>query len=389
MSYIVEIVFLGTGTSGCVPNIYCLTAENPTCQVCLSTERPVHASSLWKECKNKRRNTSIIVRYWCASKKKVCNIVVDCGKTFYTSALQWMVKYKLREITGCFLTHGHADAMFGLDDLRQWTIGGAERAVQPCVDIYLCNETYNAVRTTFPYLVDRSMATGGGDVPSLRYHQFDSNKASFDVHGGFKVVPLPVNHGFYSSGEPYMSNGFRFGSVVYISDVSFIPTTTLQKMHGCDVLILDGLGALPHASHFSIAQSLLVGLVHQPLICPRLVLLTDFCHSVDHDALERELQRFKAHLEVELDVNRRTRLEWNGKYVKFSRSDAELLHRVLYTRDSSSVPLKIPTMRPAWDGMRAAFAYNDAMHELPGWNCSVSNIPSTSDLPEILVSESF
>lgn len=52
-----------------------------------------------------------------------------------------------------------ADAYYGLDDLREWCFR------QNCViPVYLNQETYDTVAASFPYLVDRKKASGGGDV---------------------------------------------------------------------------------------------------------------------------------------------------------------------------------------------------------------------------------
>lgn len=52
-----------------------------------------------------------------------------------------------------------ADAYYGLDDLREWCFR------QECIiPVYLNRETYETVATSFPYLVDRKKASGGGDV---------------------------------------------------------------------------------------------------------------------------------------------------------------------------------------------------------------------------------
>ena len=58
------------------------------------------------------------------------------------------------------MTHGHADACYGMDGLRQWTLGGA---VQKSIDIYLNDETMEVVQRTFPFLVDVRFATGKTD----------------------------------------------------------------------------------------------------------------------------------------------------------------------------------------------------------------------------------
>lgn len=47
----------------------------------------------------------------------------------------------------------------------------------------------DVVATTFPYMVDASRATGGGDVPSFNYHIIEHDK-DFEVEG-VKFTPLP------------------------------------------------------------------------------------------------------------------------------------------------------------------------------------------------------
>ena len=53
----------------------------------------------------------------------------------------------LGKIDGLLLTHGHADAMYGLDDLRSWTM----RSIQDCIDVYTNQDTFNVVCSVFPY----------------------------------------------------------------------------------------------------------------------------------------------------------------------------------------------------------------------------------------------
>jgi len=120
-----DLIFLGTGTSGSVPNISCLTAppEEDPCRTCLSTLTPEGK-------KNIRRNTSAIVRVDGADGKKVYvanfgshrfrrgliivylhlrTILIDAGKNLQAAALEWFPKYGLRRIDAVLLTHGHAD----------------------------------------------------------------------------------------------------------------------------------------------------------------------------------------------------------------------------------------------------------------------------------------
>ena len=122
-----EAIFLGTGTSGSVPNVSCLTAppHEEQCQTCRSTLTPEGS-------KNKRRNTSAVVRVDCVGGRKTYvassgswitfirrliiiyphllrTILIDAGKNFQAAALDWFPKYGLRRIDAVLLTHGHAD----------------------------------------------------------------------------------------------------------------------------------------------------------------------------------------------------------------------------------------------------------------------------------------
>jgi phosphoribosyl 1,2-cyclic phosphodiesterase len=104
-------------------------------------------------------------------------------------------------------------------------------------------------------MVDSKRATGGGDIPSFKWHPFDpANSFSVPSCGGIQVTPLPVEHGMYfSQGPPkaYMCMGFRVGDLSYISDASRVPEDTKAKIQGSKILILDALRETPHASHFS------------------------------------------------------------------------------------------------------------------------------------------
>jgi glyoxylase-like metal-dependent hydrolase (beta-lactamase superfamily II) len=48
--------------------------------------------------------------------------LIDCGKTFREVVLKVFPKYGLKEIGALLLTHGHADAILGMDDLRDLQI---------------------------------------------------------------------------------------------------------------------------------------------------------------------------------------------------------------------------------------------------------------------------
>lgn len=177
-----SLIFLGTGTSSQVPAVGCLTDPDSRCSVC--------PSALHRETqKNRRRNTSAILTL---SNGK--NVMIDCGKSFFEMALQIWPRARLRKIDALLLTHAHADAMLGLDDLRGWTLG---RFIQDSIQIYCSQTTYDAVKAMFPYMIDSDKATGGGDIPAFDWHVIDEDKEFWVESCGISVQALKVEHGRY------------------------------------------------------------------------------------------------------------------------------------------------------------------------------------------------
>lgn len=84
--------------------------QNPiTCQVC--------ADAFHMDSKNKRCNPSALLRH------DGVNILIDCGKSFRPAMLRVLRHHRIERIDAVLLTHAHADAAFGLDDLREWLLG--------------------------------------------------------------------------------------------------------------------------------------------------------------------------------------------------------------------------------------------------------------------------
>ncbi|TIB74407.1 hypothetical protein E3Q22_04188 [Wallemia mellicola] len=142
-----ELMLLGTGTSSAVPILPCVTDPEQKCKTCLSDAK-----------EDERGNTSAIVQVR-ANDGNMKTILIDC------------------------------DAMYGLDDLRAWTM----RSIQDCIDVYTNEDTYQTVCNVFPYMVDSSKASGGGDVPSFRWHIITPGE-QFDV-AGVPVIAADVEHG--------------------------------------------------------------------------------------------------------------------------------------------------------------------------------------------------
>ncbi|KAH9835841.1 beta-lactamase-like protein [Rhodofomes roseus] len=315
----VELIFMGTGTSSCVPHVDCLTRppEAVPCRTCLSTLTPEGK-------KNARRNTSAVVRMRGAHSENV-TILIDCGKSFQSAAVDWFPKYGLRRIDAVLITHAHADAMNGLDDLRGWTL---RAAIQPHIDLYVSMNTFKEVQRAFPYLISKEYASGGGDVPEFKWHIIEEG-VPFEIGDtGIQITPFAVQHGriftppppvempitphsmspastaasspnvpgtpihtadlpaspLTDAIQPYLCLGFMIqDAITYISDVSYIPehVWTMFESRGKvpPVFVLDCLRILSHTSHYGIEDSVRTA---RRMKAKRTYLL-GFSHDLQHD----------------------------------------------------------------------------------------------------------
>ncbi len=263
-----RFVFLGTGTSERVPRVTCLSKQPPDCAVCLDSRRPGS--------KNRRRNTSLLVQAEGHYGSRV-NIVIDAGKSFYEACLDWFPEFGVTKLDAVVLTHAHADAVAGLDDLRDWTM--STRSSMP---LYVRSEDLPMLSKTHFYLLDPSIKMSGGGV--ARLDVVEVGDEPFDVLG-VRFVPLPVEHG-----HGFSTNGYRIGDVCYIPDVSAIPESTETLMDGCEVLVLDALRpGRTHGSHLTLEEAVDVARHLRP---PR-TLLTDMAHDIGHEPVNAELAKLK------------------------------------------------------------------------------------------------
>uniref|UniRef100_A0A0D9VWS6 Metallo-beta-lactamase domain-containing protein n=1 Tax=Leersia perrieri TaxID=77586 RepID=A0A0D9VWS6_9ORYZ len=217
-----------------------------------------------------RCNTSLLIDY-CDDDGTHKYIIIDVGKTFREQVLRWFVHHKIPWVDSIILTHEHADAVLGLDDV--WMVQPKGCSNDVCqVPIFLTQFSMDSVASRFPYLVKHKVDEGDeiSQVAHLDWRIIEDDIDKPFVSSGLEFVPLPVMHGV-----GYVCLGFLFGRkarVAYLSDVSrFLPETeyAISKSGGgqLDLLILEANTlhgeTLDAVKRISPKRALLIGMRHE------------------------------------------------------------------------------------------------------------------------------
>ena len=243
-----EIIFLGTGTSQGVPMIGC------KCAVCTSSDP-----------RNRRTRASIHVVM------DGLHIQVDAAPEIRMQC----IREDIDELDVFILTHGHADHVTGMDDLRRFCdLHGGE-----ALTVYSTDEGLGRVLSVFPYAIaERPIAKGYAAFklqlmpPELELRQ-GTIRATLLPHGGVNTLGLIFTE---------RSSGKKFA---YYTDCKQLTPEAVALARGADGVVLDGLRATPHPSHMSIPEAIAAA---QEIGAPQ-TWLTHLTHMNDHGPSEAEL----------------------------------------------------------------------------------------------------
>lgn len=226
-----KLTFLGTGTSQGVPVIGC------NCSVCKS-----------EDFRDRRFRTSVLVE------SKTTSVVIDTGPDFRMQ----MLNCNQQQLDAVIFTHEHKDHVAGFDDIRAFNFKSKKD-----MEVFCSERVLTALKREFHYIFNDNKYPG---VPRANVNLIDKN-SQFKI-GDIDFKTLEVIH--YKL--PVFS--YRINDLVYITDANFINTNELEKVKGCNILIVNALRKEKHLSHFNLEEALELA----EIVKPEKVFLTHISH---------------------------------------------------------------------------------------------------------------
>jgi phosphoribosyl 1,2-cyclic phosphate phosphodiesterase len=236
------LTLLGTGTSFGVPQIGC------RCPACTSTDP-----------RDRRNRTSALIE----SRGK--RLLIDTPPEL---RLQ-LVAAGVDHIDAVLFTHGHADHVHGIDDLRALSV-----RLGAMLPAYGSRETMAELATKFPYIFDPAIVVPVGTTkPELAAHVLEPGITA--TIAGVPVLPLALPHG------QHVVLGYRVGPMAYLTDVKTVPDRVVEVLKDLDVLVLSALLSRPHPLHLSIPEAVATA----QRIGAQRTFFTHLTHEYTHQAL--------------------------------------------------------------------------------------------------------
>jgi phosphoribosyl 1,2-cyclic phosphate phosphodiesterase len=241
----VKLHFLGTGTSFGVPVVGC------RCQVCTSDDprdqRTRHGALLESDDGQRR-------------------LLIDTPPEL---RLQ-LVRAGIASIDAVWFTHGHADHIHGVDDLRVFST-----TTRRPLTAYAAAECAHTLRHRFEYIFDAGYRPPEGTTkPEIQLEVFREGREM--EAAGFTLLPFTVPHGDLAV------HGFRCGRLGYVTDAKRLPPQAFEILAGVRVLVLNALWfGRPHPTHFVVEEAVEVART----IGAEQTFLTHLTHRVGHRQL--------------------------------------------------------------------------------------------------------
>ena len=244
-----NVLFLGTGTSTGVPVIGC------DCEVCRSTDP-----------RNKRWRSSLLVR------SATTTLLVDSCPDLRAQAL----RHNLTAIDAVLYTHEHLDHTAGFDEMRAFCWRRTGR-----LPLYAGAGCLRMLHNMFAWAFDEKNTYQGYIRPAAHDHA-----GRPFVVGDIEVTPVPVLHATVETyGYVFRCGGRSFG---YVPDIQELPEDSEALLMNLDALAMDGLRYRPHRTHFCVDDTVSA----MQKLRPARGYLTHIGHEVEYHSLREYLPCF-------------------------------------------------------------------------------------------------
>jgi phosphoribosyl 1,2-cyclic phosphate phosphodiesterase len=220
MSDTITFTILGCGSSGGVPRL----------------------GGQWGACdptnpKNQRRRCSLLITR--TRGKGITRVLIDTSPDMRSQLLDADVG----TLDGVVYTHGHADHVHGLDDLRMIVFNIRQR-----LQVWADGDTTNDLLSRFGYAFVQPK--GSPYPPICELNSIDGDITIDGAGGPIILTPFEVEHGSIEA------LGFRVNDVAYLPDASLIPDAAWTHLQNLDCWIVDALRREPHPTHSHLANTL-------------------------------------------------------------------------------------------------------------------------------------
>jgi len=253
-----RFTILGCGSSGGVPRL----------------------GNVWGDCdpsepKNTRRRCSMLVQRF--DEGGETSVLIDTSPDLRMQLLD----AGIGKLDGVVFTHGHADHVHGIDDLRMIVFNMRAR-----LPVWADGATQNDLLSRFGYAFVQP--PGSAYPPILDLNAMAPEVVIDGAGGAITLRPFEVQHGNIHS------LGFRIEDLAYLPDVSDIPADAWPMLEGLDCWVLDALRRTPHPSHAHLERSL----EWIARAAPRRAVLTNMHIDLDYQTL---LEETPAHIAPAFD----------------------------------------------------------------------------------------
>jgi phosphoribosyl 1,2-cyclic phosphate phosphodiesterase len=175
---------------------------------------------------------------------------------------------RIEKVDTFILTHGHADHISGMDDLRRFI----DLRDGDALPVYSTEEGLQRVRDIYPYAIgDRPVSRG---YPAFNLHLMPP---VLELPGG-KVYRCLLPHGRLEVLGLLFEETETGKRLAYFTDCKRVPKDGLELAKEADVVVLDALRPMEHPTHMTIDEALDVA----EKLKPRQTFLTHMTYMVDH-----------------------------------------------------------------------------------------------------------